>query len=86
MWNMLKNNVMDRGDMMSRFVLVNYECEVSVLDTFENENLLMFGLSLEDEEGAKYIETELAPIVDCLNEQDRRIRELEERCDENGGE
>lgn len=70
---------------MSRFVLVNHKCEVSILDTFENENLLMFGLTLEDEEGAKYIEMELSQIVDCLNEQDRIINELTERCGDNGG-
>lgn len=70
---------------MSRFVLVNHECDVSILDTFEDENLLMFGLTLEDEAGAKYMEMELSQIVDCLNEQDRIINDLKERDGENEG-
>lgn len=70
---------------MSRFVLVNHKCEVSILDTFEDENLLMFGLTLEDEAGAKYMEMELSQIVDCLNEQDRIINDLKERDGENEG-
>lgn len=65
--------------MKERYILVNYNNEVSILDTQnedleKNETALLFSLDLCDEEGANYIEYELEQIVRILNEQNKIIK------------
>ena len=67
---------------MERFVIVNHNCEVSVLDTGhelveEEGNLLLFGIDYANQGDADYLAYELEPIVRLLNEQDRIIRGLQ---------
>lgn len=64
--------------MSERFVIGRHKGDVFVLDTNNDvavENLEMFGVEFDDEDIAKYIAVELEPIVRCLNEQDRLMKE-----------
>ena len=65
--------------MDKRFVIVNNEVEVSVIDTQNDvttENLLMFSIDCVNKEDANYIAEELEGLVCALNEQDMLLKHL----------
>lgn len=57
-----------------RFVIINDNGDVSVIDT-EEDNIVLFMLDFENLADAKYVEMELDGIVSMLNELDRIIKE-----------
>lgn len=64
--------------MSERFVINTTPYGVSVLDTdneVTDENLLLFSVDFEDNEViAEYLAEELQNLVNCMNEQDKRLR------------
>ena len=65
--------------MDKRFVIVNNEGEVSVIDTQNDvttENLLMFSIDCVNKEDANHIAEELEGLVCALNEQDMLLKHL----------
>lgn len=57
-----------------RFVIINDNGDVSVIDT-EEDNIVLFMLDFENLADAKYVEMELDGVVSMLNELDRIIKE-----------
>ena len=60
--------------MSKRYVMITNKCEVSIIDT-EEENAELFGAFCEDEEGVMFLQNGLDPLVCALNEQDRLLKE-----------
>ena len=64
--------------MEKRFFIVNNNCDVEVVGNFEDEgNLVMFGLTCDNQDYADIMANELEPIVAFMNEQDSIIKEQE---------
>lgn len=62
--------------MNERYTITTNWNEVSIIDT-ENENLLILGLNCEDnKEIATYLKEELHDIVKLLNEQDKQLKKV----------
>ena len=60
--------------MEKKFFITNQDCVVEVVGKFEDEgNLVMFGLTCENQYYADVMESELEHLVDFMNEQDSII-------------
>lgn len=72
-------NVSVNFSRADRFVIVNKDGEVSVLDTGhdlveEEGNLLLFAMDYVNKGDANYLAYELEPIVRLLNEMDKELK------------